>query len=162
MQTMRQNLIKLVVCVGGCLAAGGLGVAFVGGRNLDEWYAGLHKPWFNPPSWVFGPVWTVLYVLMGVAAFLVWRRGTGRRAVRIALGLFVLQLVLNALWTPLFFGRHRIGGALVDIVLLWPAILATIVAFGRVSSVAALCLFPYIAWVSFAVVLNASLWWLNR
>jgi benzodiazapine receptor len=136
---MLKDFVKLAVCVAVCLAAGGLGVAFVGG-GPDEWYGRLNKPWFNPPSWVFGPVWTVLYVLMGVAAFLVWRQGAGRGLVQIALGLFALQLVLNALWTPLFFGWHWIGGALVDIVLLWLAILATIVAFGRVSRPAALCL----------------------
>jgi translocator protein len=159
---MFANAVKLVVCIAVCLAAGGLGVAFVGGRNLSQWYAGLNKPWFNPPSWVFGPVWTALYVLMGVAAFLAWHRGLGQRPVQIALALFALQLVLNALWTPLFFGWHRIGAALADIVLLWLVIFATIVAFRRVSNPAALCLYPYLAWVTFAAVLNASLWWLNR
>jgi translocator protein len=156
------SILRSIVCILVCLGAGGLGIVFVGGPNVDDWYGRLNKAWFNPPSWVFGPVWTVLYVLMGVAAFLVWQRGADKRDVQVALALFALQLILNALWTPLFFGWHQIGAALVEIVVLWLAILATAIAFGRVSQAAAVCLYPYIAWVSFAAVLNASLWWLNR
>lgn len=126
-----------------------------------EWYRGLNKPWFNPPNWIFGPVWTILYCAMGVAAWLVWRKGDGRALVW-PLGLFAVQLVFNALWTPLFFGMHRPGLALVDILALWLAIVATIVAFGSVSKGAAVLLVPYLLWVSFASVLNASIWWLNR
>jgi translocator protein len=156
------NMVRLVVSILICLAAGASGAIFTTGKGLDDWYGQLNKPWFNPPNWVFGPVWIVLYILMGVAAFLAWQKGSDRRLVRIALALFVLQLVLNALWTPLFFGWHWIGMALVEIVVLWLAILATIAAFHRVSLPAALCLYPYIGWVSFAAFLNGSLWWLNR
>lgn len=126
----------------------------------DGWYAALVKPEWNPPSWVFGPVWTTLYILMGTAAWLVWRRG-GWAAQRRPLGWFVAQLALNALWTPLFFGFHRIDLALLDIVVLWGAIVATIVAFARTSRVAAWLLAPYLAWVSFATFLTFTLWRLN-
>ena len=144
-----------------CLGVGALGSLLSVGKNLSDWYAALNKPWFNPPNWVFAPVWTTLYVLMGVAVFLVWRKGWEHRSVRIGLVLFAVQLALNALWTPLFFGCHWIGAALIDIVLLWPAILATIAAFHRVSLLAAVCLYPYLVWVSFAAVLNFRLWQLN-
>jgi len=126
----------------------------------DAWYTALAKPAWNPPSWLFGPVWTTLYLLMGVAAWLVWRRG-GWAAQRRPLGWFAAQLVLNALWTPLFFGFHRIDLALLEIVVLWAAIVATIVAFARPSVVAAWLLAPYLAWVSFATFLTFTLWRLN-
>lgn len=126
-----------------------------------EWYAQLKKPEWNPPNWIFGPVWTTLYALMAVAAWLVWRRG-GFTAQRGALGLFMLQLFLNALWTPLFFGLKYPAVAFADIVLLWMAILATLRTFWVVHLVAGVLLLPYLAWVSFAAVLNFSLWQLNR
>ncbi len=126
----------------------------------DEWYAALAKPAWNPPGWIFGPVWTTLYTLMAIAAWLVWRR-EGWRAQRRPLGWFVAQLALNALWTPLFFGLHRIDLALLDIVMLWGALVATIVAFWRVQRVAALLLLPYLCWVTFATVLTGTIWRLN-
>jgi benzodiazapine receptor len=140
-----------------CLFVGGSGSAFPPG----EWYRQLVKPPLNPPPWVFGPVWTLLYILMGLSAWLVWRR-PGWPAARAPLGLFGVQLFLNALWSWLFFGWHRVDLALVDIVLLWAAILGTLVAFGRIRRTAAWLLGPYLLWVSFAVYLNAALWWLNR
>jgi tryptophan-rich sensory protein len=158
---MASQVLKLVLCVGICLGVGALGSLFATGTDLSHWYVQLNKPSFNPPNWVFGPVWTVLYVLMGVAAFLVWRRGLGRRDVRLGLWLFAVQLGLNFVWTPLFFGCHRIGTAFVDLVLLWLAILAVITTFHRVSMPAAICLYPYLGWVSFATSLNGSLWRLN-
>ncbi len=126
-----------------------------------DWYAALTKPWFNPPSWVFGPVWTLLYALMGVSAWLVWRSGTAK-TLWLPLGLFGVQLFLNALWTPLFFGQQRPDLALANIVVLWAAIAATGVAFYPLSRLGAWLLLPYWLWVSFATLLNASLWWLNR
>jgi translocator protein len=158
---MASQAIKLVLCVGLCLGVGVLGSLFSTGESLNDWYSQLHKPSFNPPNWVFAPVWTVLYILMGVAAFLVWRQGVDRRDVRVGLWLFAAQLGLNALWTPLFFGYHQIGAAFADLVLLWLAILAVITAFQRVSTPAAVCLYPYLGWVSFAASLNGSLWRLN-
>jgi tryptophan-rich sensory protein len=125
-----------------------------------EWYAGLEKPVFNPPGWVFGPVWSVLYALMGISAWLVWRR-VGFRGSGWALPLFLVQLALNAAWTPAFFGLHAPGLGLLIIIALWLAILATLLAFWKHSRAAALLLVPYLAWVSFATVLNASLWYLN-
>ncbi len=124
------------------------------------WYNSLPKPWFTPPSWFFGPAWTILYVLMAVAAVLVWRsKENGRGDRRKALVAFVVQLALNLAWTPLFFGLHRPDLAFVDIVLLWLAIVATIVLFSRVRRAAAWLLAPYLAWVSFALVLNAAFLW---
>jgi benzodiazapine receptor len=126
----------------------------------DAWYASLHKPSWNPPAWVFGPVWTLLYTMMAVSAWLVWRRG-GFALQRGALSLFLAQLALNAAWTPLFFGLHLPGLAFVDIALLWLGIVATIAAFRRVHRGAAWLLVPYLLWVSFASVLNFTLWRMN-
>jgi translocator protein len=124
------------------------------------WYAALKKPPFNPPGWVFGPVWTALYLMMGVAAWMVWRVG-GFRGAGVALGVFLVQLTLNGLWTWIFFGLHRPGWALVEVAVLWLAILATLLLFRRHSALAGALLIPYLAWVSFAAVLNFALWRLN-
>lgn len=133
-------------------AIGGLGVA-----GTPQEYGGLARPEWAPPSWLFGPVWTVLYVLIAISGWLVWRRvGWGP-----ALAAYVVQLVLNALWTPLFFGFGRYGLALVDIGLMWLAIGATVILFWRVSRPAAALLLPYWAWVTFATALNAAIWHLN-
>ena len=128
--------------------------------STGGWYAELHKPSWNPPSWIFGPAWTLLYVMMAVAAWLVWREG-GWRTQRLALGLFLLQWLLNALWTPLFFGWHRLGLAFAEIIILWLALAATVFSFWRVRRSAGLLLLPYLAWVSFAAALNFTIWRLN-
>lgn len=128
--------------------------------STGGWYAGLNKPSWNPPAWLFGPAWTVLYVMMAVAAWLVWCRG-GWRAQRVALSVFLVQWFLNALWTPLFFGMHRPGLAFAEIVVFWFALAATVVLFWRVSRPAGILLLPYLAWVSFASVLNFTIWRLN-
>jgi translocator protein len=137
------------------LLAGAFGSQFQPGA----WYAALEKPPWNPPSWVFGPVWTVLYILMGVAAWLVWDRYRG--AAKVALGLFVVQVIFNALWSYFFFGAQAPGLAFGWIVLLWVLIVATLVLFWRARTVAGVLLLPYLAWVSFATVLNFALWQLN-
>ena len=116
---------KLVISIAVPLAVGGLS-GFATARGVAEWYPTLIKPSFNPPSWIFGPVWTVLYAMMGIAAFLVWKRGLGSDGVKLALAAFAVQLGLNGLWSILFFGMHAPGWALVEIVLLWLAIAATI------------------------------------
>jgi benzodiazapine receptor len=139
-----------------CFAAAAMGGLFMPG----EWYASLQKPAWNPPGWIFGPVWTALYTMMAVAAWLVWRQG-GWEKQRRPLLIFLAQLTLNALWTPLFFGLHWPGLAFVEILLLWLAIVATIAAFRPVSRPAMLLLVPYLAWVSFAAALNFTLWRLN-
>lgn len=127
----------------------------------DGWYAQLVKPSWNPPSWVFGPVWTTLYLMMAVAAWLVWKE-TGWQRGRRPLGLYLAQLVLNFFWTIVFFGLHRPGAALVEIAVLWVLIVLTAMAFFRVRRLAGALLVPYLAWVSFASVLNFELWRLNR
>lgn len=121
------------------------------------WYEALVKPSWNPPSWLFGPVWTLLYLGMAVAAWLVWKRGGQGQALR----LYLVQLALNAAWSPVFFGAHQIGAALIVIVCMWIAILLTLRAFRAVSRPAGYLLVPYLAWVSFATVLNFTLWRLN-
>ena len=151
----RQSLALVGWCML-CLATAATG-AFV---SIDGWYAGINKPSWNPPAWIFGPVWTVLYLMMGVAAWLVWREG-GCKARQWPLGLFLGQLFLNAIWTPLFFGMHQIGMALIDIALLWFSIGTTMIAFWQVRRPAGLLLVPYLAWVSFAAALNFTLWRMN-
>ena len=153
--------MKLLAGLAGWLAVT-FAAAWAGARFMPgEWYAALAKPWWNPPNWIFGPVWTVLYVLMAVAAWLVWRQA-GFAGAGPALGLFLVQLALNALWSYLFFGLHRIDWALADILALWAAILAVLILFWRVQATAGALLLPYLAWVSFATVLNFALWRLNR
>jgi len=156
-----RSVLRLLVACGVSLAAGLIGSFTAMGEGFDSWYSTIEKPSFTPPNWVFGPVWTILYLLMGVAAFLVWQKGMQLRKVRIALGWFLAQLVLNALWTPVFFGLHQIGWAFAVIVLLWVAIVVTLWCFSRVSQTGAVLLVPYWLWVSFATVLNGAIWRLN-
>ena len=155
------NAIKLLLAVAVPLAIGGLS-GFATARGVDTWYPTLAKPSFNPPAWVFGPTWTVLYIMMGVALFLIWRQGLDTPGVRLALTIFAVQLVLNALWSILFFGMQSPAWAFAEILLLWLAIVATLCAFWRVTPAAGGLLVPYLAWVSFAAVLNGSIWILNR
>lgn len=124
------------------------------------WYRALKKPGFTPPNWLFGPAWTILYILIAIAGFLVWR-AVGIAGAPLAFGLYFLQIALNAAWSPLFFGVHRPDLAMADIVLLWLAIAATILAFWPISTAAALLLVPYLLWVSFAGLLNFAVWRLN-
>lgn len=154
--TWVRSTLGLLGWVGLCFAAASTGALFPPG----EWYVGLTKPSWNPPAWVFAPVWTTLYLMMAVAAWRIWKRG-GFGAQRRLLVLFLLQLALNAAWTPLFFGLRRPGLALLEIVFLGLALAATIVAFRPVDRIAAWLLGPYLAWVCFATVLNGALWRLN-
>ncbi|MDQ1283917.1 MAG: translocator protein [Patescibacteria group bacterium] len=139
--------------------AGGIGSVFTVG-SVKDWYPVLVKPALNPPSWVFGSVWTTLFLLMGYALYLVWTDESGKSKGR-AYWFFGIQMVLNALWSIIFFGLHSPGGALLEMVFLWLAILATIIAFAKISKPAAWLLVPYILWVSFAGYLNWSIWMLN-
>jgi len=137
------------------------GVAFLGGlARPDAWFDSIAKPAWNPPDWVFGPVWSILYTLMAIAAWLVWR-DHGFKNARAALVLYAVQLALNGLWSPLFFGLHRPDLALIDIILLWLAIVATTVLFFRRHQAAGWLFVPYLAWVSFAAALNFAIWRLN-
>jgi len=144
-----------------CELAGVIGSVFTT-PSIPGWYEGLAKPAFNPPGWVFAPVWTILYAMMGLSAYLVYEKGPRRNEVRKALAVFAGQLLLNTLWSIVFFEAHMILGAVVVIVLLWVMILASIWLFSRISKAAAYLLVPYILWVSFATVLNISLYVLNR
>jgi tryptophan-rich sensory protein len=155
------SLLKLLASFAVVLAAGGIG-SLATARAIPTWYKGLTKPSFNPPEWLFGPAWTVLYLMMAVAAWLVWKRGIGAAGVKLALAVFVVQLVLNALWSVLFFGLRSPLAGLVGISGLWLAIVTTIVLFFRVSVPAGVLLLPYIGWVSFAALLNAAILRLNR
>lgn len=129
--------------------------------EIPGWYAGLLKPSFNPPNWVFGPVWSTLYLMMAVAAWLVWRAG-GWAYAHVALAIYGGQLALNLLWSILFFGLHRIDLAAIEIVILDAAIVATILAFRRHSHAAAWLLAPYLLWVGYATALTLTIWHLNR
>lgn len=155
------NILKLLIAIVISELAGIIGSLFTA-SSVRDWYTTLVRPDFAPPSWVFAPVWTTLFALMGIAAFLVWKKGLDRKDVKIALGIFIGQLVLNTLWSILFFGMQNPGLAFVEIIILWLAILATIISFGKIRKVAAWLLIPYILWVSFASVLNFSFWQLNK
>jgi len=158
--TRSRSMLGLAGWTLGCLAAGGLG-SVATARSVGSWYVDIAKPEWTPPGVVFGPVWTTLYVMMGVAAWQVWRAWS-REDRPTALGAFVGQLLLNALWSFLFFGLRGPGWAAVEIVVLWFAIAATIVLFYRIRRTAALLLVPYLAWVSYATALNIAIWNLNR
>lgn len=158
-RVMSRDWLVLAVFILVCFGAAGIGSWFTT-PALGSWYAELRKPAWNPPGWIFGPVWTVLYLLMAIAAWLVWRKA-GFGAGRTALVLFAVQLVLNVAWSALFFGQHNPGAAFVDIVLLWLAIAATAAAFRPFSPAATWLLAPYLAWVTFASALNFAIWRLN-
>lgn len=154
----RKDVLGLVGWLAVSFAASAVGaIASIEARSF---YGQLVQPAWSPPPWLFGPVWTVLYALMAIAAWLVWRIG-GFRTNRIALALFLLQLALNALWSWIFFAWHRGALAFAEILLLWALIAATLVAFWRVRPLAGSLLIPYLAWVSFAAALNFALWQLN-
>jgi benzodiazapine receptor len=159
-KTSHRDNMRSALALAGFLAltftAASPGALFLPG----DWYAALNKQTWNPPNWIFGPVWTTLYAIMAVAAWLVWRRGGFLRQ-RTPLTLFLLQLFLNAIWSPLCFGAKNLGWALVDIVLLWIALTATLIAFGKTVWPAGALLAPYLAWVTFAAALNFALWRLN-
>lgn len=146
-------LILLALVVGGSSG-------YITAEAITGWYAGLNKPWFNPPNWLFGPVWTVLYVLMGVAGGLVWSTAPGPQRTQ-ALALWVLQLALNALWSIVFFGLKAPGLALAEMALLWLTIVWCIRSFHRLHPTSSYLMVPYVLWVSFAAVLNGAIVWLN-
>ena len=153
---------KILVCVASCLAIG-----FLSGQvtrdAITTWYPTIIKPSFNPPNWIFGPVWSMLFTFMGIAAGLVWAKiDFNKEIVKKALLFFVIQLALNVLWSFLFFGLHNPGIALIEIILLWLMIFETYNQFIKIDKIAGYLFIPYLAWVGFAAILNANIWWLNR
>lgn len=154
------KILKLAVAIIGCQLVGVLGTPFTI-KAIPSWYAGLDKPFFAPPNWIFGPVWTMLYALIGFSVFLVWQQGRRKPKVHRALVLFAIQLFLNFIWTPAFFGLRSPEVGLLIIVPLWLMILLTIRSFYFISKLAAVCLLPYWLWVSFALALNAAIAILN-
>lgn len=155
-----RSAILFVLCIAIPLVIGMIGSVFTV-NNIPTWYTALNKPAFNPPNWVFGPVWTILYILMGISLYLILRGGVDKPLVRQGIILFAIQLVANLLWSIIFFGMHAIFFAFIDILVLFILIVATIVTFFRVSRPAGLLLVPYLCWVGFASVLNAMIWVLN-
>ena len=155
------KVIKLISSIVICQAAGVIGSLFTT-PAIPTWYASIEKPSFTPPNSVFGPVWITLFLLMGIALFLVWREGLSDRNVRNTFTLFIVQLVLNVLWSAAFFGLRSPLAGLVVIIVLWAAIFLTIIRFFAISTTAGALLIPYIAWVSYAAVLNGALYILNR
>ena len=156
------NFLKLVIAIVVSEAAGVIG-AFFTTPSIAGWYATLARPTLNPPAWVFGPVWTTLFALMGISLFLIWKSDPSVAPKERRRGgiLFFIQLILNTLWSIIFFGLHNPAWALVDIVALWLVIVWTIVVFSKISKPAAYLLVPYLLWVSFAMYLNYSIWVLN-
>ncbi len=155
------KFLRYVLSIIICLSAGAVGTIFTV-SSIPTWYAFINKPAFSPPNWIFGPVWTALYILMGISLALVWQKGLKTKKVRDALYLFGIQLALNAIWSPVFFGARNLFLALVVILLMWIFILKTILALGRINKTASYLLYPYIIWVSFASILNFSVWILNK
>lgn len=154
------NLIKLVLSIVLPLLIG-FASSYFTITGVDSWYTTIQKPSWNPPNWIFGPVWTTLYVLMGISLFLIWKAGTSKETKRSALILFVLQLIANFFWSFIFFDQHQMGLAFAEIIVLWLFILLTIFSFAKINKVAAWLLVPYISWVSFAAILNFTIWRLN-
>ncbi len=155
----RTRWIGLVVFIVVCLGAGGLG-AIATTPEIEGWYKTIAKPTWNPPGWIFGPVWTTLYIMMAIAGWLVWKQA-GFKAAMLPLTSFGVQLLLNVAWSWIFFGMHQPGWAFTEIIVLWLAILTTTILFFKKSTFAGSLMVPYLAWVSFASVLNFTIWQLN-
>ena len=156
-----QKILKISLVVVVCVTIGYLS-GMVTRDSIITWYPTLVKPVFNPPNWIFAPVWTLLYVMMGIAAGLVWTSNSDEQTTKKAIGFFAIQFGLNALWSYIFFGLHNPLLALIEIFLLLLLIYETYVQFKKIDKVAGMLLLPYLAWVSFATLLNASIWWLNK
>jgi benzodiazapine receptor len=154
------DILKLFISIIICQSAGFIGSIFTT-PSIPTWYAFLKKPSFTPPNWLFGPVWITLYILMGISAFLVWKKGLGTEGVKLALCIFIVQLIFNALWSIVFFGQQSIFGGIIIIIILWILILLSIIFFLKISIVAGVLLIPYLFWVSFASLLNISIYKLN-
>ena len=155
-----KNWIKAVIAVLIPLLTGGISGYFTA-TSVGTWYTQINKPTWNPPNQIFAPVWTILYIMMGIALFLIWKSNANAADKKKAIIIWSMQMLLNFLWSFIFFNQHLIGLALADIAGMWFFILITIFAFAKINKTAAWLLVPYIAWVSFAGVLNFAIWWLN-
>lgn len=155
-----KNLPKLLISVIGCELVGFLGTPFTISA-IPTWYATLNKPFFAPPNWIFGPVWTLLYLLMGISFYLIWKQGWGKKKTKSAGRYFLAQLVLNFLWSPIFFGLRSPSLGLIVIIAMWALIVMTMKTFYSLSRLAFYLLIPYLLWVSFATLLNAAIVVLN-
>jgi len=155
------NTIKLIIAILVPLAVGGIS-GFFTASGVDGWYAAVQKPTFNPPNWLFGPVWTLLYILMGISLYLIWKQPETTPYRNTAITIFVIQMVLNFCWSFIFFKLQEPGYAFAEIVLMWLSILLMIIYFIKVNPVAGYLQIPYLCWVSFASVLNYSIWQLNK
>ncbi|MES2775240.1 MAG: TspO/MBR family protein [Bacteroidota bacterium] len=155
------NTLKLIISIIIPLAVGGIS-GYLTATGVDSWYATVQKPSFNPPNWIFGPVWTSLYILMGIGLFLVWKQPAATPFRGTAIAIFIVQLVLNFFWSIIFFKLEKPGLAFAEIVILWIAILLMIIYFIKVKPVAGYLQIPYLCWVSFASVLNFYIWNLNK
>lgn len=155
----KKNIAKLIISIALPLVLGSVAGMFTS-QSVPDWYAALNKPAFNPPGWIFGPVWTLLYLLMGISFFMVWKQEKGRLR-NLAILIYSVQLLLNFAWSFIFFYFKLIGLALVEIVLLWCAIILMLVLFKKVKPIAAYINIPYLLWVSFAAILNAAYYILN-
>jgi tryptophan-rich sensory protein len=160
MKKKMNKIIKFIIAIVICQLAALIG-SFFTSNSVSTWYTTLEKPIFNPPNWVFAPVWTILFVLMGISLYLIWIKGFKNKKVKIAILIFGIQLVLNVMWSLFFFGLQSPFYAFIEIIILWFAILFTIIKFYKISKTAAYLLFPYIIWVSFAIILNLFIWIIN-
>jgi tryptophan-rich sensory protein len=160
MIVMKIRFDKLIASIVICQAAGSIGSIFTA-PSIPTWYASLVKPLWTPPNWLFAPVWITLFLLMGIALYIVWDKGLEKKETRIAVSVFGVQLVLNALWSIIFFGLQMPFYAFIEIIILWIAILVTIIKFYQISRPAAAVLLPYIIWVTIASALNYYVWILN-
>ncbi|UCC79531.1 MAG: tryptophan-rich sensory protein [Candidatus Zixiibacteriota bacterium] len=150
------QIVSLFIWIGICFIPAVIGSRFSPG----DWYARLAKPSWTPPGFIFGPVWTLLYTTMGIAAWLLWKR-VEFSAARVAFMLFIVQLIFNGMWSWIFFGLHKPGFAFVELCFLWALILATLIMFWNLYRPSGILLVPYLAWVTFAAILNFAIWWLN-
>lgn len=156
-----KSILKLVLSIAICQGAGLIGTVFTV-SSIQNWYNLLNQPSFRPPNWLFGPAWTILYTLMGISLYWIWTKGTKKKEVKDGLKLFAVHLAFNATWSIVFFGMRNISLSLANIVVLWILIVMVMVRFYKIDKKASLILIPYFAWVSFAAILNFSIFLLNR
>jgi translocator protein len=154
------QILKFIIALVAPLMVGGISGYFTA-SEIKSWYILLNKPSWNPPNYLFGPVWTTLYILMGYAFYRIWVSKGSSEMKNWAIGLFIVQLILNFFWSFIFFKQHNLGWAFVEIIAMWLAILCTMIAFSKIDKPAAWLLVPYISWVSFATILNYTIWQLN-